>query len=251
MHYIYVIRNTLNGKRYVGQTENLKNRWKRHKSDARMKNPPLIVSRALKKYQIINFSFTPIETWQTQKEVDIAEEFWIGLLDTRNPIKGYNIRTGGNKSPMTEETKRKLSKARKGKHFSPATEFKAGHIPWLKGTNIRTSSSFDAGSKHKMAKLTEEQVLEIVKLAQSGMRRQEIADHFDMKINAIYAILQGRTWSHLTDIQYDPRPKKKISWPEPKELLEMINKIGVVKVARQLNCTHGAVRKFLKRRKFI
>ena len=35
--------------------------------------------------------------------------------------------------PMREETRKKLREVRKGKQYSPKTEFKKGHIPWHKG----------------------------------------------------------------------------------------------------------------------
>ena len=62
--------------------------------------------------------------------------------------KCYGISKEGKASwnkgiPMRKESKEKLSKARKGKHFSPKTEFKKGH-------GIREQNSNWKGGRHTM-----------------------------------------------------------------------------------------------------
>lgn len=61
--------------------------------------------------------------------LDAMESAFIMFYDSTNI--GYNVTNGGrgNNCEVTEETRRKLSLASKGKHYSPKTEFKKNHIP--------------------------------------------------------------------------------------------------------------------------
>ena len=120
MGYIYVIENKINHKKYVGQTINPENRWKRHKNDD-IKIPNCAIGYAFKKYGIDNFSFNIIEECKDE-EMSKREIFWIKELNTC--IKdvnswGYNITHGGEslygeENPFygmkhSEETRIKLS----------------------------------------------------------------------------------------------------------------------------------------------
>ena len=56
------------------------------------------------------------------------------------------------------------------------------------------------GEKANAAKLTEEQVLEILALLNAGEDRVAIALKFDVSTSLIYAIKNGRVWSYITKI---------------------------------------------------
>jgi 5-methylcytosine-specific restriction endonuclease McrA len=63
--------------------------------------------------------------------------------------------------PHSEETKGKIKNLHKGKHFSPATEFKKGMIPQNKGTKgimKSNSGSFRKGDKPKWTGKTRDNV---------------------------------------------------------------------------------------------
>lgn len=134
MYYIYVIRNTINGKLYIGQTCDPQKRWHRHKSDAKSKiiRNKMVISRAITKHSYNNFTFTVIEEWQTLEEVNEAEIFWIEFFNTRNTNIGYNIEAGGRSGP-NKITKIKISSSLRGK-TAWNKGIKTGLIPWNKGT---------------------------------------------------------------------------------------------------------------------
>lgn len=103
---IYQITNLINGKSYVGQSKNLKERLKAHKCISKEANVPL--KRAYEKYGIENFKFEIIE-YCDEKELDEREIYYIA---ERNPE--YNLTSGGCGAPnhmVTEETKNKLREA--------------------------------------------------------------------------------------------------------------------------------------------
>ncbi len=58
-----------------------------------------------------------------QKEIEL-----IAYYKSNQSKFGYNIANGGHIHSVSEETKKKLSQSLKGKHNSPKTEFKKGHI---------------------------------------------------------------------------------------------------------------------------
>lgn len=120
-HYlIYKITNNLNGKFYIGKhiTENI---------DDGYMGSGLAIRRAIKKYGAENFTKEILfdvygEDLMNFLEEAIVDEAFVAREDT------YNIALGGqggrlllNYSPLSEETKKKISQAHKGKHLSEET----------------------------------------------------------------------------------------------------------------------------------
>ena len=94
MASIYIIENKENGKRYVGKTtlEDPYQRWKQHQYNAKSKYNPMVISDALFKYGVDNFTFYVIETCEDDS-VDERERYWIAKFDTYK--NGYNSTFGG------------------------------------------------------------------------------------------------------------------------------------------------------------
>jgi len=91
---IYLIRNLVNDKMYVGQTRNsLIRRWTEHKSSAKLMRECALAG-ALRKHGVDAFSIEPLHTCITKEEMDFVEMFYISLLETKAP-KGYNLTDGG------------------------------------------------------------------------------------------------------------------------------------------------------------
>lgn len=114
MYCIYVIKNKINNKMYIGQTGNLKSRWNKHISVAEdmTYNHPLYNS--MRKYGIDNFTIEVLNPAESIKECNYLEEFWVEELQTTSRDIGYNIQKGGKHSEMAEETRQKISEAMTG-----------------------------------------------------------------------------------------------------------------------------------------
>ena len=113
---IYMIRNTVNGKVYVGQSQNIYWRWSAHKSSLRHGNGanPHIQS-AWNKYGEDAFEFCVIELCDEDR-LDEREEYWIDALDSVS--SGYNIQFGGGRFSgwhMTDEQRKRISMALTGR----------------------------------------------------------------------------------------------------------------------------------------
>jgi hypothetical protein len=92
MAYIYMITNKINGKVYVGKTEeSIQKRFVEHCNDSkkdRCKNRPLY--RAMNKYGCENFTVSLLEETD---QPEIREEFWIEQKQSYH--SGYNATRGG------------------------------------------------------------------------------------------------------------------------------------------------------------
>jgi len=133
--YIYKITNLLNGKVYIGQTiMTIQKRYQKH-----CNSHNTVISKAITKYGVENFTVEEIDRASTREELDEKERYWIRCYNSQVP-NGYNLESGGTKykeisettreklveshkgekapwygKHLTEETKRKLSESHKGK----------------------------------------------------------------------------------------------------------------------------------------
>ena len=155
---VYLATNSINGKRYVGQTIlPLEKRIKRHLI---CKDTSMPFVSALKKYGIENFNIEPVAWCNDQGHQDFLEKFYIKYFNSKCPA-GYNLTDGGyggrkkgipawNKGltkdtdvrvksigrkgripwdkgiPHSEEHKRRIGEARKDKKHSQETKEKIG-----------------------------------------------------------------------------------------------------------------------------
>ena len=100
--FIYIIKNTVNSKVYIGQTRtSVEQRWKEHLRHAQYGDQ--IINRAMKKYGIDKFYIETLEICDISV-LDYREMFYIDLYDSTNKSKGYNISIGG----KTPKFKRKI-----------------------------------------------------------------------------------------------------------------------------------------------
>lgn len=89
---IYIIKNSVNNKIYIGQAKNTNIRWSGHKSCARHSARPITIDKAMADLGIDNFW---VEVLETQVEnYDEREKYWISYYNSVVP-NGYNLLNGG------------------------------------------------------------------------------------------------------------------------------------------------------------
>lgn len=107
------------GKSYIGQTINYKKRCGEHRRDT-----GFAFASAVRKYGWDAFTHTVILDGLTLDDANELEEFLIAELDTMVP-NGYNLRTGGENSRPSKETRAKMSASSKGHAVSSEQKEKA------------------------------------------------------------------------------------------------------------------------------
>lgn len=112
MFTVYCHINKIDGKKYIGITkQNPKIRWQ--SGNGYSNN--IYFARAIKKYGWKNFEHKILYEELTKEEAERIEIQLIAKFETANREKGYNITNGGNHvGTVSEETKKKISKAHKG-----------------------------------------------------------------------------------------------------------------------------------------
>ncbi len=112
---IYKAINRINGKEYVGQTtRSLSLRIAEHKYCSSKTIYSMPVYSAMVKYGFENFDFFFIDSASSMEELNKKEEFYIKEFNTLCP-NGYNVLPGGENRTVSDETKKKISAAKKGK----------------------------------------------------------------------------------------------------------------------------------------
>ena len=113
---IYMITNTIDNKRYIGKSIDLKRRLRKHKYYlANETHHNIHLQRAYNKYGLEYFKFDILE-YCTEKELDYLEMFYIEKYDSFH--NGYNMNMGGETGrgyKHEEEFKIKQSENNKGK----------------------------------------------------------------------------------------------------------------------------------------
>ena len=94
---IYKIENKINGKIYIGQSNNIQRRIKEHQIKGASSRIPVDV--AIQKYGKDNFTYTVIEETTIDK-LNQAEEFWINYFNSIET--GYNCSKGGEQQSIGE-----------------------------------------------------------------------------------------------------------------------------------------------------
>jgi len=119
--HVYVITNLLDVRRYVGKANTPLRRWTAHQTVARHRaTTPLHL--AMRELGAEAFRFEVVERCASETAALEAERCWIAALRSDEPERGYNLNSGGGGlTGCREETRRRMSAAKKGKASAPET----------------------------------------------------------------------------------------------------------------------------------
>lgn len=122
---IYLIRNKITEKFYVGSSIDIYRRWTRHKDDLnKNKHHSIKLQNSWNKHGSNNFDFIWVQKG-CQSVLAKLEQEWINLCDSYK--NGYNcnpIAENVGSLPKTEEHKRKIGAAHKGRKLSEESKDK-------------------------------------------------------------------------------------------------------------------------------
>ncbi len=107
MRFIYLAKNLLDGKCYVGQTKDFNKRVRGHLCEA-LKGTGYKFHAAIRKYGKENFTFEIIEECEDEVTNE-RERVWIERFDSFK--RGYNLTSGGDHFEFSAETIQKIKEA--------------------------------------------------------------------------------------------------------------------------------------------
>ena len=136
-YILYEHRNKINGKRYIGITNNKTKRW--YGKGKNYEGCPYFFA-AIQKYGWDNFEHNVLIYDLTREEASRLEKHYIKTLKTCDKAFGYNLAEGGVNAPTmlgkhhSKETKRKMSEAQRGK--KQTEEQKRRHSEYMTGLMV-------------------------------------------------------------------------------------------------------------------
>lgn len=111
MGIIYSYKNLINGKMYIGQTINPRQRFNAHKSSAFNEKDPeydSIFHRAIRKYGYENFEYSILAESDSIDILNELEIYFIQKYNTQIP-NGYNIESGGRNCSRLQSEGQKIN----------------------------------------------------------------------------------------------------------------------------------------------
>lgn len=196
--FIYCIENKINGKQYIGCTNNYNYRKSRHKSKLNRNchyNEHL--QRAWNKYGAVKFNFKVIEGRKniTREKLFKLEEKYIRKFKSFK--NGYNLTTGGeglscSHYSHSNKTRKKMSESHKGKTLSEEHKRKISESSgnyWLGKKLPEEVKKKISKTKMYSGKLNRKQVKEIrSRYKEENITHRELAKEYDVSHSTI-----GRT----------------------------------------------------------
>lgn len=209
MWYVYLIKNLVNDKLYVGKGKKVQERWSAHKCIAKAGNfhsNYYYLHAAIEKYGAENFSITTLNSYEYEKAALVEEIRLIAQYKT-DGYQLYNLTNGGEGVSYTrsEETKRKMSISqlgntnaigntnRLGKHHSIITKQKISESLLGKPLSGETKQKI-SGEHHHNAKCTWDIVNQIRTLFSQGKSYKELSIQFNLNKEQIGKICRYVTW---------------------------------------------------------
>ena len=247
---IYVIRNRINNKVYVGQSIDAGRRFITHCKPSSNDGHSLI-ARAIQKYGAHNFWYDILE--HQVYDYNEKERYWISELNSLAP-NGYNVLHGGDEPPVHFATEHPLSS------FMDATQvtllkqdlktsaMSLSEIARKYGISKRTVLRVNQGLHYevlgeeypirripnKNGKLSDEQVEEIVEILQHTYRQYaDIAKQYDISISAVKQINSGDCHP-LSCISYPIRSYKNSGTPAC--TYDQVTEIGDLLMNTDISC---------------
>lgn len=209
-YYLYMHTNKINNKRYIGITkQEPERRWGVDGSNYK-ESPHL--NAAIAKYGWDNFEHTIMTGGLTKRDACMLEKYYIAHYNTQDRRFGYNVYEGGMAPSMpqesrdkiaqklkgnqhclgrvtSEETKRKISEAQKGRPFSEERKQK------LRKPKSVTYPCSEEKRQHIIDAKKDKKPIICVETGVAYSSIHECARQMNLSATAICAVLRGRTKS--------------------------------------------------------
>lgn len=250
---IYIIRNRINDKVYIGQSVNAARRFITHCSKNNTNNS--LIGQAIQEFGANNFWFEILER-QIENYND-REKYWIDYYNSITP-NGYNIQEGGDEPPHPHSIEHPHSKfdslntVENIKNDLRETDLSLFEIGKRYGVSKRTIMRINQGIHYeeigetypirkvpKMnGKLTDEQIMEIIEILRYTYRQYEdIGKQYGISISTVKMINFGDCHP-LDGIEYPIRKYKNSG--KPACTYEQVTEISDLLMNTNISCNQIA-----------
>lgn len=258
---IYIIKNDINTKVYIGQAKNTLERFKSHcKGDY----DNSLIDKAIQKYGKEHFWFEVIES--QIGNYNEREKYWIKYYNSKTPF-GYNILEGGNSPPIHRGDDHPSTKISDKDVLLLKKDLAETHIPLSdlakkyhisKKQVLRINQGISRANLNETypirknpninGKLTEQDVDNIIDLLKYTYRfNGDIAREYGVEAHTISKINQG-TFHHRDNIQYPIRNWKSsgvilFTYEQVTDIiLDLLNtKKSINSIAKKYNVNRSAI----------
>jgi len=221
---IYMARNRTNGKVYIGQTSvSLSGRRGDHRNKALKYGSRAALHTAIREFGFNCFEWKILEHLSPKEDANQHERDWIEKYRSTDSQYGYNNTNGGNNSfEFTEDVKKKIGEAGKGRkpteaqrraasirmrgsgnpffgkhHTEEAKEKNGAAHRGKKLTPEHIAKCIHRGEDNGLAILTMEQVKQIKRMYRDGFRRSEIVRITGASLYCVKSIRSEKSWRHV------------------------------------------------------
>lgn len=199
---IYCIENSVNGKKYIGQTVgSVEKRWKNHISD---KTGCRLLKNAIAKYGVNAFCINVVYEAYSKEELNLKEVEFINLLNTRDRAIGYNLNPGGKSGKQHKETIELRAAALRGKPLSEEHRRKLSDSHLGNKHSEESKAKMSASRKGMKRPRTDEHAAKISK-ALTGKKRGPMSEEHKEKIRLANI---GKKRSPMSEEQKQKRSEK-------------------------------------------
>ncbi len=154
MAIVYLLRNTVNDKLYVGKTvRTLDVRWSGHVAGAKRGDSDMMICRAIKKHGAVAFERRVLEECDASI-VSEQEKFWIAELKTHVSQGGYNLTLGGEGLAgynFSDESRQRMREAALGRKHTPEVRAKMSESAKKRGRNTPVGYKHSEETRIKIA----------------------------------------------------------------------------------------------------
>lgn len=183
---IYIIKNTINNKVYIGSAVNIYNRIYEHlRTLKHNEHRNKYLQNHYSKYS--DSFYFEIICFCDKEDLIIKEQFYIDFYQSFIRSKGFNINKIANNMfgfRHSDKTKLNWSKKRKGVKFSEEAK--------------KNMSKAKQGSNHSRAKLNETDVLNIRSIHDGSRQASKIlSTKYQVSWTTIHYIIIKKTWKHI------------------------------------------------------
>jgi len=175
---IYLIRNLINGKVYIGKSKNIYYRLKDHitRLNTKNKNENLHLTNSWHKYGKENFAYVVLEYFEELDEKLLSEKelYYMQKYDSLNRNKGYNLRYDSSTGlVVSKETRKRMSESQIKRYLDPKEREKIS----------KKSSEFWKNNPDKLAQMAKKVAKKIrkYKIGKFNYNSEELIEVFNTR----------------------------------------------------------------------